>query len=100
MYIDAYYTLFSGTGIHYLNEGNSISREAYANGDCLIDIDLTPDLSANQDTHWNLVKHRSVRIDVRFDDPLTSTVNYIIYAEYENILEIDSSRQVLVDYSG
>ena len=100
MYIDAYHTLFSGTGIHYLNEGNSISREAYANGYCLFAFDLTPDLSANQDTHWNLVKHGSVRIDVRFDDPLSSTVNCIIYAEYENILEIDLSRQVLVDYSG
>ena len=88
MYIDAYHTLFSGTGIHYLNEDNSISRETYANGYCLFAFDLTPDLSANQDTHWNLVKHGSVRIDVRFDDPLSSTVNGIIYAEYENILEI------------
>ena len=100
MYIHAYYTLFSGTCIHYLNEGNSISREAYANEYCLFAFDLTPDLSANQDTHCNLVKHGSVRIDVRFDDPLSSTVNCIIYTEYENILEIDSSRQVLVDYSG
>ena len=32
MYLDTYHTLFSGTGIHYLNEGNSISREAYVNG--------------------------------------------------------------------
>ena len=32
MYVDAYHTLFSGTGIHYLNGGNSISREAHANG--------------------------------------------------------------------
>ena len=72
----------------------------YPRGYCLFAFDLTPDLSANQDTHWNLVKHGSVRIDVRFDDPLSSTVNCIIYAEYENILEIDSARQVLVDCSG
>ena len=31
-----------------------------------------------------------VRIDVRFDDLLSSTVNLIIYAEYQNILEIIS----------
>ena len=86
MYVDAYHTLFSVAGIHYLNEGNSISREAYANGYCLFAFDLTPDLSANQDIHWNLVKHGSVRIDLRFDDPLSSTGNCIIYAEYENIL--------------
>ena len=30
MYINAYHNLFSGTGIHYLNEGILISRKAYA----------------------------------------------------------------------
>jgi len=29
LYTDAYHMLFSGTGIHFLNEGNSISRENY-----------------------------------------------------------------------
>ena len=78
MYVDAYHTLFSGTGIHYLNESNSIFCEAYADGCCLFAFVLTPDLSANQDTYWNLIKHGSVRIDVRFYDPLSSTVNGII----------------------
>ena len=43
----AYHTLFSGTGMHFLNEGNDISREEYADGYCLMAFDLTPDLSAN-----------------------------------------------------
>ena len=45
LYMDAYHTLFSGTGIHFLNEGNSISCECYSNGNCLFAFDLTPDLS-------------------------------------------------------
>lgn len=99
-YVDCYSTLFSGSGIYFLNEGNNITREAYPDGFCLFAFDLTPDLSANECTHWNLIKHGSVRIDVRFDDPLTETVNCIVYSEYENILEIDASRQVIVDFSG
>ena len=99
-YIDCYHSLFSGTGVHFLNEGNDITREDYTNGYCLFAFDLTPDLSANECTHWNLIKHGSIRIDVRFDDPLTETVNCIVYSEYENILEIDASRQVIVDFSG
>lgn len=99
LFVDAYHTLFSGTGIHFLNEGNSISREAYADGYCLFAFDLTPDLSANQDSHWNLIRHGSVRIEVRFDDTLSEAVNCIIYAEYDNMLEIDSARQVIIDYS-
>lgn len=100
LYVDAYQTLFCGTGIHFLNEGNSISREKYPNGYCLFAFDLTPDLSANSSSHWNLIKHGSVRIEVRFEEALASTVNCIIYAEYDNVLEIDASRQVIVDYAG
>ena len=28
-YIEAYHTVFSGTGIHFLNQGNSLSRDIY-----------------------------------------------------------------------
>lgn len=100
LYVDAYHTLFSGTGIHFTDTGNCITRKDYPDGFCLLAFDLTPDLSANCDTHWNLVKHGSVRVEVRFAAPLTKTVNCIIYAEYDNILEIDASRQVLVDFGG
>uniref|UniRef100_A0ABD2XFH9 Uncharacterized protein n=1 Tax=Trichogramma kaykai TaxID=54128 RepID=A0ABD2XFH9_9HYME len=98
-YIDAYHTLFSGTGIHFLNDGNDLSRSEYPNGYCLFAFDLIPDLSTNALTHWNLIKHGCVRLDVRFAEALTSTVNCIVYAEYENILEIDASRQVIIDFS-
>ncbi|CAG4987186.1 unnamed protein product [Colias eurytheme] len=59
IFTSAYHTLFSGTGIHFLNEGNAISREQYAKGYCLLAFDLTPDLSANSSAHWNLIKHGS-----------------------------------------
>ena len=98
-YIDAYHTLFSDTGIHFLNEGNHITRASYPHGYCLFAFDLTPDLSANDGGHWNLIKHGSVRLEVRFSAALTETVNCILYAEYENILEIDASRQIIVDFS-
>lgn len=100
LYIEAYQTLFSGTGIHFLNEGNSISRDDYFKGYTLFAFDLTPDLSANCAGHWNLVKHGSLRLEVRFVKALSETVNCIIYAEFDNVIEIDSSRQVIVDFSG
>ena len=96
-YIEAYHTLFSGTGIHFLNQGNSISRKAYPHGYCLYVFDLTPDLAANSDSHFNLIKHGSVRIELRFEDTLNETLNCIIYTEYDSVLEIDQSRQVSID---
>lgn len=100
LYVDAYHTLFSGSGIHFLNEGNCIDRQEYPNGFCLFAFDLTPDLSANSSSHWNLIKHGSIRIEVQFAQALATTINCIIYAEYDNILEIDASRQVMVDFAG
>ena len=69
LYIDDYHTLFSETGVHFLNESKQISRESYPNGYCVFAFVLTPDLSANNCTNWNLVKYGSIRLYVRFAEP-------------------------------
>lgn len=89
---------FQAQEIHFVNEGDFISRTDYANGYCLFAFDFTPDLCSNVNGHWNLVKHKRVRIEVRFKEALINTVNCIVYAEYDNIFEIDSSCQVSVDF--
>ncbi|KAL6419457.1 hypothetical protein ACFW04_011395 [Cataglyphis niger] len=79
---------------------NSISRDDYSKGYTLFAFDFTPDISANYAGHWNLVKHGSLRLEMRFEKALSETVNCIIYAEFDNVIEIDSSRQVIVDFAG
>lgn len=98
-YIAAYDTLFSGTGVFYKNEGNLISREDYNKGLTLYAYDLTPDLSAHTANHWNLTKQGTMRLELGFEKPLAKTFNCIVYVEYDNIMEIDSSRQVILDYT-
>lgn len=97
-YIEAYNTLFSGSGIHWRDEGNDITYSDYGKGYTLYCFDLTSDLSAHQ-THWNLQKTGCVRLEVRFREPISTPVNCIIYSEFNNLIEIDKSRNVLVDYS-
>ena len=99
LFVEAFHSLFSGTGIHFLNQGNCISRDAFKKGYCLFVFDLTPDLSANSNTHFNLVRHGNVRIDVRFSKPLTDNINCLVYGEFDSILEIDSTRQCIVDFT-
>ncbi|XP_044014036.1 uncharacterized protein F54H12.2-like [Aphidius gifuensis] len=97
---EAYPTLFSGTGIYFGDHGMQIDRnESYRKGYTLFAFDLTPDLSAHSAGHWNLIKSGSLCIEVRFSEALAQVVNYLVYAEYDNIIEIDSSRQVIMDYS-
>ncbi|XP_074115792.1 uncharacterized protein F54H12.2-like [Cotesia typhae] len=97
--VEAYNTLFSGTGVHFGNSGNLITRAQYRRGYALYAFDLTPDMSANSASHWNLVRNGSLRIEASFAVPLHINANCIVYLEFDNILEIDSSRQVIVNYN-
>lgn len=99
MFIRSYQSLFSGTGIHFSNEGNAISREDYKGGYFLTAFDLTPDMSAGSTHHWNLIRNGTLRIEVSFVEALPETVNLILYTEFDNIIEIDKNRNVIVDYS-
>lgn len=99
IFTSAYNTLFSGTGIHFMNEGHGVTKLDYTGGYCLMAFDMTPDLSASSQSHWNLIRHGSVRIEVRFDTPLASTVNCIVYAEFDNIIEINKNRDISIDYN-
>ena len=100
IFVEAFlHTSFSGTGIHFSNEGISINCFTYSKGLFLTAFDLTPDMSAHTAFHWNLVRSGSICIEVRFDNALTSTINCIVYAECDNVLEIDSNRQIVTDFS-
>ena len=98
LYINAYMTLFSGLDKLYKDERNDISRVEYANGFSLFAFDLTADL-ADSGSHFQLTRDGSVRLDVKFAQALPNTVNVIVYAEFENVLEITRNRTVLFDYS-
>ncbi|XP_065203481.1 uncharacterized protein F54H12.2-like [Planococcus citri] len=98
LYAEAYNTLFGGTGIHYSNHTHTISRDDYVGGYALYCYDLTQDLTAHLPTHWNLVRHGSVRVDLGFADAIEEPVNMILYAEYDNIIEIDKRRNVSIDF--
>lgn len=98
LYTRPYYSLFEGSGIYFSDTGNAISIDDYPNGYCLAAFDLTPDLSCSE-PHWNIIKSGSLRAEIRFAEPLKATVNLIIFAEFDNVIEIDKNRNVIIDYS-
>ncbi|XP_054257268.1 uncharacterized protein F54H12.2-like [Macrosteles quadrilineatus] len=100
LYALAYHTLFTGTGIQFADKGNEIDRTEYPNGYCLMAFDLTPDMSAGESSHWNLVRNGNLRIELQFKEALAASVNCIVYAELDNVIEVDRHRNVSVDFSG
>ncbi|KAJ8030247.1 hypothetical protein HOLleu_26606 [Holothuria leucospilota] len=89
-YIMAYQTLFSGLNTMFSDKGNHIDRYDYGHGYTLYAFDMTPDLANGG--HFHLRKNGNVRLEMQFDRALVRTVNVIVYAEYDAIVEIDKTR--------
>lgn len=96
-FMAGFQTLFSGIGKLSQDAGNQIARGDYGSGYTLFCFDLTPDQCSGD--HFQLIKQGNLRVELHFAEPLPKTVNLIIYAESESLIEIDSSRNVLYDYN-
>lgn len=97
-YLESYFTLFTGTGVHFSDRGNAISRADYPLGVTLWALDFTPCLTASQDG-WDMHRQATIRLDIRFAKALTEAVNLIVLAEYDSLIQIDKQRNVIVDYT-
>lgn len=93
-YIRAYHRLFSSFN---QDKGNYLSRDEFANGHTLYAFDLTPDLCDGP--HMNLQHQGNLRIEIKFSKALEKTISVLIYAEFENVIEITKSRHVLCDFA-
>lgn len=94
----AYHTLFSGSGVHFKDDGNQISLSDFDQGYALYAFDLTPDGTASDSTFWNPVKRGQLRLDLGFGTPLTQATVVFVYAEFQSCLQIDKNRVIIRDY--
>ncbi|GFS62171.1 uncharacterized protein F54H12.2 [Trichonephila inaurata madagascariensis] len=89
-YIREYQNLF------LLSEGLYLSRTEFPKGYSLYLFDLSPDLCDGE--HFNLIKHSNLRIELKFNKALEQTVSLIVFAEFESLIEINKTRNVLFDF--
>lgn len=89
-YIQAYQNLF------LQSEGLYISRTEFAEGYSLFLFDLSPDLCDGE--HFNLIRHSNLRVELKFNKSLDKTITLIVFAEFESLIEINKTRNVLFDF--
>ena len=97
-FVEAFSTLFSGTGKLYFTTGNDISRTEFPNGFALYAFDLTPDMCGSS-PHFNVVQRGNLAVDIKFSAAPAAAVSLVCYGEFENLIQIDAERNVVYDYS-
>ena len=90
-FIQAYNTLFSGTGKIYANTGLDITREEYAGGYALYAFDLTPDM-CNSTDYFNAVQRGSLSVAITFESAPPDPIAMVCYGDFENVIRIDSEK--------
>ena len=96
-FIQAYNTLFSGTGKMFSNMGLDITRDDYPHGFTLFAFDLTPDMCNTAD--FNTVQRGTLSVDITFEKDTPEAISMVCYSDFENIIRIDSERNVIYDIS-
>ena len=96
LFIRSYKNLFTSTGKVWQDEGNGLCRSDFRHGYTFFGLELTPDECDGACFH--LVQQDKLCIEMHFRDALPTTVNVIAYAEFESVLEIDKSRNIIYDY--
>ena len=91
-----FYQLALASGRHLKNQALPFDRTDFLQGYTLYAFNLTPDEECSQ--HVSLVKSGNIRLEARFRQPLPHTINLIVYAVFDSIIEVSNRRQVLVDF--
>lgn len=96
-YLDAFELLSKSFDKFDGEKSSIIKRQDWLRGYSLFSFDLTSDFDG--DDHFALIKHGNLRLEMNFDAALVNTINVIVYAEFDNIIEISNNRNIQFDYT-
>jgi hypothetical protein len=74
-----------------------MSLAQYKAGYTLWGFDLTAD-QGSEEGQLHPIKTGNMRIDLQFSDGLGVPINVIVYAEFDNQIEINTIRKIITDY--
>lgn len=100
-YIREFLGLYETANQLYGQANLGITRDQYKEGKTIFGFNFAPDLSddCHKSGYVNLIKRGTLRIEIHFSVPLPETMNVLVYTEFDNIIQIGSERNGIVDYS-
>ena len=97
LYLKSYMSLYQATAALGLNKSFDIAKEDYPHGYCMWGYDLTAD-QGSEGGQLHPIKTGNLRIELQFARALAAVVNVLVFAEYDNQIEINSLREIITDY--
>ena len=94
----SYLSIFQGMGKMADDYTPDISLNDYGNGYALWMLDFTASQDGWEPDKFHLIKTGNMRVELQFKEALPNTINVVVYAEFDNILEINRQREVAVDF--
>ena len=91
-----YHSVFADTNMDG-DQSNNIDREDYKLVSTLFAFDLTPD--QGDSGHFNLIRTGNVDVEINCTRASTTNQNVILYAQFDNVLEIDKNRKLAFDFT-
>lgn len=98
-FLDAYHQMMMNMNADYNDHVVSITPQEYANGFMLLSYNMSPDQETGTDL-LNLANRPSqIRAEVRFADPLTESIQMLVYYESPTTISVDFARRVVVSHN-
>ncbi len=96
-YLRCYESMFEALGKSGLDEGNNIKRPWYDKGYTIFACDFTPDSSDG--CTRNPFKVGKTSLSATFAEKLPNDIYVFVMAEYNNKIEVNANRHVIMDYT-
>ena len=96
-YVRSYLSVFHATNTYYNNKSVNISLSEYSKGYTLWGFDLSPDQC--KEDFFQKPETGNIKLEVRFTNPLRNNVTCLVYADFNDILEIDKNREITLKYT-
>ena len=92
-YIKSFLSVYQALASQNQIQNCNIDYEGYTGGYCFLGYDLTLDQSVSFALYTNL----EPQVGVQFATTLAKTINFLVYAEFDNLIEINGLREVSTD---
>lgn len=92
--IKMYRWMNDNIGLHQ-NMSNGITFEEFKKNSCFFAFDLSPDLCNNVFLHG--IENGTIDLQIGFKTALTENVMVLLYASYDELISIDTNRNVLIN---